>query len=294
MRRIIKSIIIRLYILCIVIIPAFFYYLKGYITFCGLMNIGDICYQLSYVDDYKDRTKKKIRVLCLPGRERVFVFYPAVDKVSVVQTKVNNFILSHHIYFEKNKLFLCLFAFPKPDENVLQYFKRTYCANELSLISFPSLNNSISGQLKANQIKDSVLLIPSSNFYKSDKIADYLAKLSCFLKENGSPVFINSDVKIDGVVGNYLYLNLSELLENAKFFRSIVGIRTGLLDFLVNSNANIICLYDKSPIGIRFKEKEYSLHDWKGSSIVHEYYVEDLDIKTNKNLLLNIIGKHFD
>ena len=55
------------------IIPAFFYSLFGYVTLVGFYGLGDVIYELAYLDEYIEKSHKKIRVAVTKKRRHMFI-----------------------------------------------------------------------------------------------------------------------------------------------------------------------------------------------------------------------------
>jgi hypothetical protein len=113
--------------------------------------------------------------------------------------------------------------------------------------------------------------------------------VSCLL-ENNITVYVNtndiSDVeRFKGSV-NQIFLPLSNMLYSAHLFLAIVSIRTGLLDFIVNSKSNIYSLYSNDSKGKLLLSK-FSLLDWRGNSKVTEVIVDNASPQLIVNEILS-------
>ena len=276
------------------IIKAFFYKLKGYVTLCGFYGIGDNCYQLAFLDFYKNKRGKKIRVVSAKKRQPLFKLYPAIDVVSTISDKKEMALIRRNPKFLKrffniNSFVVCIYQYVYRIEgtDIISYMRIFYGAELNTRLTYPVVNPSLPiTNYDLNEIKNGILIIPQSYSYElSEPIKQSLTTFIDMTKQQYH-IFINGDSNIFS--GTNIFWDLNTILYYAPFFKLIVGIRTGLMDLLVDSGSNIISLYAKDVEGIDMKEVFCPLTKWNGKSTIKEYYAEDLTRETIESIIGSI------
>ena len=277
----------RFYIALFAVIPALFYSILGYKTLFGFYGIGDICYELSYIDMYKKRIDKKLRVIAAKKRMNYFVFYPSIDTISRISEKLERLLLFDDIRFLKKYAFIkdVSHSRVKGNEPTLQKMSLFYDVPS-NVITFPTIQSCD----EIFPVYNSVLVNYRSNYYNSKKISVFIDKIVSCLLEKNITVYVNtndiSDVeRFKGSV-NQIFLPLSNMLYSAHLFLAIVSIRTGLLDFIVNSKSNIYSLYSNDSKGKLLLSK-FSLLDWRGNSNITEVIVDNASPQLIVNEILS-------
>lgn len=84
----------------VIFIPSTIFHLFGFQTLIGFRGIGDICYEMMFINEYKSLVNKKIRVVSTRNKKQVFNCYPQISRLSFVTDRMNRF-LSKGTYFGK-------------------------------------------------------------------------------------------------------------------------------------------------------------------------------------------------
>lgn len=155
-------------------------------------------------------------------------------------------------------------------------------------IVYPFVQKTINHKLISTK---SIFININSNFYKSILIENFIVSVARQLSEK-----YNYTIYFNGTI-NYAYQkswystikwNLPYLYNNANQFEAILSIRTGLLDFIINTNSKIFCFYDSSEKG-KMLNRVFSLSDWKSNSFIEEIIVERQNVSRFVEYLIRTI-----
>ena len=264
------------------IIPAFFYSLFGYVTLVGFYGLGDVIYELAYLDEYIEKSHKKIRVAVTKKRRHMFLFYPQIKKVGRLSPSLEQLIieLGYNKYIKRRYLKIILHYNGHNEGDIFSRVRNIYGVSENTKITFPTPYK----MEEINIPNNSVLVIPNSNWYSSKKIEDVISSLASDLLKNNKNVFINGEaLKLEGA--NNVFYDLNTLLCNAHKFEYIISIRTGLLDFLVNTDSRIITFLDNSEKGLILLKDGLPSKDWHAKASVKEINVDEVSLSDIKKVV---------
>lgn len=213
--------------------------------------IGDTVFVLGYLDEIKRKyCNKRIQIIS-SGKLQVIIecFSGKYDKLVIVPKKLLNKILNGDLIFENNdNIILC--HVPSyftgsyniiaryPDFNMFKFIKSCILRIEQDAIpNYEILRSNISKPLK----EPYVILCPEAKSL-SGISREFWTDISNQLNKRGYNVFINTHKK-SNIRSNEISFDLNELLAVADKAKAVIGIRSGVLDWLMLSEAPIIALY---------------------------------------------------
>ena len=140
------------------------------------------------------------------------------------------------------------------------------------------------------KIKDKVIVMnPYSKSLSEFTMALY-ENMCTYLIENGYIVYTNVVGSQKPIKESYeLRCSIEELYMIAGKIPAIVSVRSGILDFLIPSKANMFVIYENCRGRLK---KMYHLANWQISSVIHEIYCENS--KSENNIILNELKKFLE
>lgn len=119
-----------------------------------------------------------------------------------------------------------------------------------------------------------VVLNPYSNSFRfPKKYFRFFEELAKYLTERGYTVYTNViKDQLPIPCTQELRCGLAELLEIASHIPFIISVRSGILDFIVKTNVNMLVLYSEENIN----QKTYSMKAWECKGIVEETTLSEL------------------
>ena len=257
------------------IIPSFFFYLFGYVTFVGFYGLGDICYELCFLDAYIEKYKKKPRAVITKKRKAIFDFYPGIKKIGYLPASLEKLIveLGYNKFIRRPYLKIATHFNEVNKGSIFERVANIYKVDVSSKKTFPKPFKQEDIEIPQN----SVLVIPDSNWYQSELIGPSINKIAQDFQKQGKHIFINGEkMKIEGAKN--VFYSLNELLCNVHKFDAVISIRTGLLDFIINTDSRIVALLDNSEKGTIMVNDGLSLKYWDAKAKVFEYNVEETSV----------------
>lgn len=262
---------------------SFFWALFGYITLIGFWGIGDCCYELAYIDEYKKQINKKIRIVAFKKKTEIFRFYNAVDKVSTTSEKMALYLAKFGKSYAKNSKCIVYVGHMGYSGLLPSKMKKAYGLANVNQLTYPSVK-----EVETDINKNSIIVNLKSNWYISEGIEAFLIELIECAQKRGIYVYVNSSLPVDlqdksGT--EEVFWDLEYFYNASNQVKSVISIRTGLLDFIVNSKANILCLYDKTKQG-KWLFETFNLNSWQlDDNRINQMFVED----ASPNEILNIL-----
>lgn len=248
--------------------------LFGYITLIGFWGIGDCCYELAYIDDFKKQVNKKIRVVAFKNKAAIFEFYKSIDKVSLTSKKAALYFAEFGKKCANNQNHLIYIAHMGYSGKFPDKMKAAYGLEHVDKLTFPVVN-----EVKTNVIINSIIVNAKSNWYSSSKIERFMVELIKCAQNKGLHIYVNSPLPDNLKSKNNVeevFWDLEYFYNAAKQVKAVISIRTGLLDFIINSNANVFCLYDKTENG-NWLFEVFNLDTWNcRDARIFQYFVEDI------------------
>lgn len=171
-------------------------------------------------------------------------FYPQIDKFKLISDYANGVMLEKKEVLaqrlQNNGTLICAAHYLGHKNGMPAIYRMNRVLgidSSKRRISFPYIENA----RKIRKIGGVVLVIPFSTGYQSNKIFDVISLRTKSLIESGYSVYVNSKEKIPSFDDrcNYVYYGLKELYYLAAQSDLIVGIRSGILDFLAGCKTKI-------------------------------------------------------
>lgn len=237
-------------------------------------GIGDICYALSYIGYFSKSCKKPLVAICM-GNKQIFDFFPYFNKVVIV----NNLF---HFYerllskYKKKSAFFPLnvsqfgFGLEKQKTSYLEDVKeKVYMVIGDESITYPLIRSIDLSNHFADLGKKYVLLVPYSNSLEIDislmnEIVLEIRKRKINILCNLS----NGQKEIQGT--ETLNCDLNTLVYFSRNAIAVIGIRSGILDFLISNMNNCLAIYNKNS-NKNVDMCKYSLKGWKTMCNVYEF-----------------------
>lgn len=260
-----------------IVIPCLLFKACGYLPLLGFYGIGDNVYRLHCLDEYKGQ--KKIVVFCNAKNEWLFRLYRGVDRVFEISSKMYGFLHSRPQCLKRISRFrLGLWVADYSQDGSTPFLRTRKCyglgPETRSMRTFPLLP---SGDPLFVPKRKSILIIPDSVFYHSSKIDQRIAKEATIFAAKGYSIYVNSPRRLPGFPTKavFLFPSCIQLAFLARQVERVVGIRTGLLDFIVSTNSanTIVCYYDRRVCDLL--SWGYSLKLWGAEISIKEVDVND-------------------
>ena len=250
-------------------------------------SLGDSILTLSYATEYKKQKKiNHITAVCTPYVQRLCSYYPkAIDdvickkrwKIIALREFISSTILGQHLYMlYRNKITFAFYSY---------YINICALWNNMTL-NFPFFAKavlyriSMSSEPERPQVPQidlrgfeqkydlkrdmTVFFNPTANSVRCD-ITGLLNAVALELKQEGYKVVTlmsdDSQIPIPGTQG--IPCNLEEAYSLVEYGGTLIGLRSGFMDFLVYANCRVIVVQDT----------EYGLKDF--------YLLENLGVNKN-------------
>ena len=270
--------------------------------------IGDACYALSFLDVLREEhPSDTITVVSSEKNKDLISSYKSID--NCVFLKYNTF---------KYRLFRCVLSdqycqrmgskdgiyctvpwhiqsFRNNDgDGVRKLLARDiYKTTNLEKITFHSLiNHRVVSIDRFEAIKNRVVVINqySTSTVHSDSLFEFFAEK---LRSRGYIVYSNVVNDQKPIAGTQeLRCELPELYQIAKEIPLIVSIRSGVVDYLINTGVRLFVVYDLSNDLSKFMYNHYSLSEWHPISPYREVALKDAsDVKCVEDEFLDFINK---
>lgn len=272
-----------------------------YLIFVAVDGLGDICYHMAFLKTIKEKYQKKILVICSCYSQLLVSLYPEIDRIislkkgrersykffvnSCYANQIfNNFNNRSNVYSCGHWQYYPFRVMHIPGVTMFDILKCiNYEIEDEMVITYPQVPESDLSRFEFRDWDKTILINPHSNFLNTDssifqEIANKLVNKGYDVYTNVSSVY---NVPINGT--RALSCTLTELYSILKKIRLFISVRSGILDFTINSGGRFLVIYDYEETGL-FK-KAYSLKDWKTESEIFEYE------SNQKELILKYLDK---
>ena len=155
-----------------IIVDCWIWSLFGYTTMIGFWGIGDCCYELVYLDEYKKKYSQKIRVIAYKKKTNVFSFYDSIDKISVVGEKKARYLAKYGDYYSKNKNFILFIGHYRFSGNFPKKMLSAYKLENSANITYPIVCHK-----EVDVVANSILVNLNSHCFKSNIIESFIIRL---------------------------------------------------------------------------------------------------------------------
>ena len=253
------------------------YRFAGYACLIGFFGIGDCLVELSCIDDFAKGTRRPIAVFGEGPIEKLAPFFPSIKRVARLGNQ-NHFIVEHHMelinFCAKRKHLLFIGHYADSSKDIIGKMRCIYGLKEPGRITFPIIPR-VASAINKNQ--KAVLVVPRSNFYQSNAVHRAIQERVSYFLLNGYEVYVNGECPQYNELSDrnlhYVFWDLPTLFWSAKNVEIIIGIRTGLLDFLVTAGTPIELYSDSSPTG-QLLRNVWPLSMWKTSTEITNIIVD--------------------
>ncbi len=258
-----------------------------YLIFVAVEGLGDICYHMAFLKTLKEKFQKKIIVVCNPYSQLLVSLYPEVDKIIKLNKKrgksykiftkssfalqiYNNFNNRSNVYSCGHWQYYPFRVMHIPGVTLFDVIKCiNYEIEDEMIMTYPQVPECDLTRFGIRDWNKTIIINPHSNFLNTDY--SIFQEIALKLVNKGYDVFTNVsslyNAPIEGT--RALRCTLIELYNIVKRIRYFISVRSGILDFTVNSGGSFLVIYDYEENGL-FK-KAYSLTDWKTNSKIQEY-----------------------
>lgn len=259
---------------------------KDSLVFIAASGIGDLCYALSFIEDIKAKTNKKVVALTREYTCEALSAFPAVDKIIIMKSKDADFFYNCELpekmrpvfngYSLKQGVFICtpltedIYDYIKNGKtNYIDILKESLAELEPTHITYPVVPDIDIGRFSFSDINKTVIINPYSNSLSVEK-TDLFEKIAMLLNNKGYSVYTNTVGNQKAVEGTQrLECTLSELYNISGQCAAFISIRSGILDFMIGNGGRYISIYDTA-WNNKFMEA-YSLKGWNTESSVYEF-----------------------
>lgn len=250
--------------------------------------IGDIVYGLSYLtaihNTYPD---EKVIIIGNKKQKKLVESYRGIDKLILLEpgkwlNRKNAFMhssivsekgLKNKIY-NSNPFFIRKCYKANQSDTLYQLKKHVYKIPLDSIIDYHNMidSNKVTAIKNFEKIKNKVIVInPYSNSLSKVSMSLYENLCNCLL-EKGYIVYTNVVGEQKPIKGSKeLRCSIDELYTIVSKIPVIISVRSGILDFLAPSQANMFVLYENC--GERLK-KMYHLSSWNCNGRIKEIYFD--------------------
>lgn len=220
--------------------------------------IGDMCSVMGFLKEYKERIGKSL-VFYVTGErgKEALGLCPYIERVEGIPSDCLEYV-EDTIISEKNRIFDVRLLFENPDKlDALKSVKKFFQLPEetrydrFSLKVLPDRNR-IAGLFDSLGLRrgKTVFIVPYANWFgpigRELKSITFWSQLCEALTKEGYDVVFNSqEAVVPGVP--YVFLELAELPEFIELCGHVVGLRTGLLNFIaIFTNVTIQCFWPEN------------------------------------------------
>jgi hypothetical protein len=253
-----------------IIAKLFFIYYSNYnkIILIGFWGLGDICYELTFIDDFKEKVKKPIVVLSSKKNIFLFKLYKSVNKViqiaDIDYLRIIKFSRLINKFFRNFNRLVNVYVYSKTKENkniftMLEENIFGFKPKKLTFPDIPLINEKILHNNFNFLMEKFVILNIHSNSLRNNDLLFFKKAIKYFNKKNITVINNFSSLFLPGTIN----INCSpiELYNLSKFSLLVLSIRSGILDFIITSNVSIFAIYPNNQNGKDLLSR-YSLKDW--------------------------------
>lgn len=220
--------------------------------------IGDMCSVMGYLKAYKERIQKSLIFYIAGERGREALgLCPYIERVEGIPADCLEYIEDVFVS-EKNRIFDLRLLFENPDKlDALKSVKKFFRLPEDTVYDRFTLKSSPDREKIVRLFESlglrkgkTVFIVPYANWFgpigRELKSMAFWTQLCAALSKEGYEVVFNSEEAVVAGVP-YVFLELAELPEFIEMCGNVVGIRTGLLNFIADfTNVTIQCFWPEN------------------------------------------------
>ena len=287
-----------------------------HIIFNGRCMIGDLCYELCYLDALKKESGKKAAVITNEYTKGIAACYPGVD--GIVTVTDNDFF----VWSRLSKLHLPTgLTLTKADGTEPSHLfnwnisaDADWTGADVRDLSLPEAHRAlqyrlprtaemtypdealIAGQTSFSsyeQFRNAVIFNPHALTMPTEEMLPFMEQLAAEWSGRGYTVYTNVVGEQKCIPGTLpLRCSVYDFYFAAKASACVVSTRTGLLDFCINNGARYVTLYKDAWNGQFFQM--YTLEAWKTKCRIREMIFPDAPdtdfLKKVNNAIEELIG----
>lgn len=264
-------------------------------------HIGDVIYGLAFLEAIESHTGKVVSIICSSQRNLLLKYYKINGRV-INDDKIN---INGMLYLcQSNKVSLrgaklgiyntnswfyiaCKYSFFKT--NALSFQRKLFNLNRRPIITQPSVTfkSNFCEHFESIDYRKMVIINPFSTSLNNAKDFKFFNNASRLLAGLGFDVYTNTFGKEKPLPKTKpLDCTLEELYYITTKIPLIISIRSGILDFIINTGINMFVIYYKCP---RRFYNVYRLHAWPKKGIVKEVFIRHYSYKSLQKKLVNFI-----
>ena len=247
-------------VVCVRFSGLYFIKSKKWFVLCCFWHLGDNVAGLLPLDEFIKTDGRKIAAFVTKNDCPLVSYYPNIDRIHRIplfaHRRLRNYFYKFEEYFQRKGGGAVLHPMIHSGKDCFHKSWFVWQKKTLPIVPRPSEKERIIVASK------SVLFIPNSISISSSPVLKTMEDLARDYLSKGYSVYVNGDssvsrVEVAGAERPVtIFPSLEWLAHNADSFETIIGIRTGLFDFLcaAGCKTKMVIFYDDSPSGLWNKE----------------------------------------